>query len=108
MVPSLNLFCFIQTGSHAIELYACSGSSISFRARTSSTSWGDDTNFRQGAGQFQNVRTTEFSLFVQDNWRVTQRLALNLGVRWDPFGPYQEIKTRVAKIWQCSGISSLI
>ena len=56
---------------------------------------GDATNFQQGAGQYQDVRATEFSFFVQDNWRLSQRLVLNLGVRWDPFFPYQEIKNRV-------------
>jgi hypothetical protein len=56
---------------------------------------GDATNFQQGAGQYQNVRGTVYSLFFQDNWRVSQRLVLNLGVRWDPFWPYTEIKNRV-------------
>jgi hypothetical protein len=56
---------------------------------------GDPTTFQQGAGQYQNVRGTVYSAFVQDNWRITQRLVLNLGLRWDPFWPYKEIKNRV-------------
>ncbi|HUS07987.1 MAG TPA: TonB-dependent receptor [Bryobacteraceae bacterium] len=56
---------------------------------------GAATQFNQGAGQYQNLRGTTYSLFVQDNWRVTQRLMLNLGVRWDPYWPYSEIKNRI-------------
>ena len=56
---------------------------------------GAPTTFTQGAGQYQNVRATVPSLFVQDNWRVGKRLVLNLGVRWDPWWPFAEIVNRV-------------
>jgi len=29
-------------------------------------------------------------MFVHDNWKVTKRLSLNIGVRWDRFGPATE------------------
>jgi hypothetical protein len=42
------------------------------------------SNYAQGFGQsrFQE-KTTDYALFVQDDWRMTQRLTLNLGVRWE-------------------------
>ena len=35
-------------------------------------------------------RANDFSVFLQDDWKVTPRLTLNLGVRWDYFGPTTE------------------
>ncbi len=51
--------------------------------------------FQQGVGQFQNVRGVAWSFFAQDNWRANRKLTLNLGLRWDPYLPYTEIKGRV-------------
>ena len=36
----------------------------------------------------------EFSLYVQDDWRATQKLTLNLGLRWDVYPPWIEIDDR--------------
>ena len=36
-------------------------------------------------------RANDFSAFFQDNWKVTPRLTLNLGLRYDYFGPTTEI-----------------
>ncbi len=32
----------------------------------------------------------EHALYVQDNWKASPRLTLNLGIRWDLFPPYTE------------------
>jgi hypothetical protein len=56
---------------------------------------GQVSQFQQGGGQYQNYVGTLFSLFVQDNWRVTPKVSLNLAFRWDPHWPYRELKGRV-------------
>lgn len=56
---------------------------------------GDASRFLQGAGEFKNLTGTLWNLFIQDNWRLTPRLTLNAGVRWDPYFPYTETKGRV-------------
>ena len=46
--------------------------------------------FIQGGGDYRAQRGTMASLFVQDNMRLSRRLNLNLGVRWDPWIPFGE------------------
>lgn len=35
-----------------------------------------------------------FAPYVQDNWHVTPKLSLNLGLRWDIFTPFHEVQDR--------------
>jgi hypothetical protein len=41
------------------------------------------------------LKSTEYSLFVQDDWKATNDLTLNLGVRWDVFPLYGEDSGRL-------------
>lgn len=50
--------------------------------------------FIQGGGEYAQRRGTLGSLFLQDNYRITSSLMLNLGVRWDPFHPYGDVVGR--------------
>jgi len=55
-------------------------------------------NFYLGIGRYNNqlnrgmfyARSREYSWYFQDNWRVSPRLTLNLGLRYDLFPPYYE------------------
>jgi hypothetical protein len=41
-------------------------------------------NFTQGIGPIGlTMKTTDFNFFIQDDWRVTPRLTLNLGLRYE-------------------------
>ena len=55
---------------------------------------GRASQFSQGGGEFKDLRGNRWGVFVQDNWRVNQRLSLNLGLRWDPWFPYRDIQGR--------------
>jgi hypothetical protein len=36
---------------------------------------------------YRGYRANEFASYIQDDWKLTPRLTLNIGVRWDYFGP---------------------
>ncbi|HYM09888.1 MAG TPA: TonB-dependent receptor [Bryobacterales bacterium] len=51
--------------------------------------------FIQGGGDYRSQRGTQVGLFVQDNMRLSRRLNLNIGLRWDPWIPYGDGSGRI-------------
>ncbi len=61
------------------------------------------TNFQQDFGLSRySYNTIDFALFIQDQWKPTSRLTINLGLRWDkqtmpePFAPNPAIPETTA------------
>lgn len=54
------------------------------------------TNFIQGGGLYLNFTGINWSAFVQDDWKVTPRLTVSAGLRWDPWIPSKDSLGRVA------------
>jgi hypothetical protein len=46
-----------------------------------------DTTTNQVPDVYRGYRANEFAAYFQDDWKVNKKLTLNLGVRWDYFGP---------------------
>jgi outer membrane receptor protein involved in Fe transport len=59
---------------------------------------GNGFALQQGAGEFKNNRATFLGLYVQDNYRVTRRLTLNLGLRYEPAFPWSDTGDRWAEV----------
>ncbi|HVO80539.1 MAG TPA: carboxypeptidase regulatory-like domain-containing protein [Terriglobales bacterium] len=54
----------------------------------------DSTN-SQAPILYRGYRANELAGFVQDDWRVSNRLTLNLGLRWEYFGPPHNFKAGI-------------
>ena len=52
-------------------------------------------SFDQGTGEYKNNRATYTALYFQDDFKVRQRLTLNLGVRYEPTPPWHEVRGRI-------------
>src|SRR6266705_1865407 len=51
---------------------------------------GNGFALQQGAGEFKNNRANFVGVYAQDNYRVTRRLTLNLGLRYEPAFPWSD------------------
>jgi hypothetical protein len=59
------------------------------------------TEFFQGGGEAKRYfRTTYFSVYGQDKWRLSKSLTLSLGLRYDLFTPATEQQNRMATLVQ--------
>jgi hypothetical protein len=54
--------------------------------------------FIQGAGEFKNTRFHIVNAFFNDSIKVSRRLTLDLGIRWEPFLPYTDLYGKLA-VW---------
>jgi hypothetical protein len=83
----------VNVRNHLINTFQMAGR-VAFNGQLSGNGMADfmfgrTSEFRQGGGEFKDLKGTRWGFFVQDNWTANQRLTLNLGFRWDPYlSPY--------------------
>ncbi len=51
--------------------------------------------YGQGSAQVENVRSTLFSLFAQDSWKIRPNVTLNYGLRWELDTPIADVSRHV-------------
>src|SRR5262249_7614112 len=52
-------------------------------------------SIQQGSGEAKNVRNKFIGLYVQEDFRASTRLALNIGLGWEPYSPWRGFFDRV-------------
>ncbi|HZD30620.1 MAG TPA: TonB-dependent receptor [Candidatus Angelobacter sp.] len=78
-----------QTYRKYQDLFAPTQGSFQFNGSYSGNDFADyllglSNNYSENALQdSQNWNANSYALYIQDNWRATRRLTLNLGLRWD-------------------------
>jgi hypothetical protein len=58
---------------------------------------GRPNSFTQGSPNAGSPRTLEFAAYAQDDWKVSQRLTVNMGLRWDPWLPYSDLQHAISQ-----------
>lgn len=56
---------------------------------------GDMRSFDQGTGEYKDNRNFYSSAFFQDDYKIHQRLSLNIGFRYEPTPPWHEAVGRI-------------
>lgn len=51
---------------------------------------GKFSRFQQSSGEFKETRFHRFGLFFQDTMRLSSRVTLGAGLRWEPFFPFSD------------------
>ena len=86
-------------------VYTYTAQSYVPNANTTATSTGNSfadfltgrfVSFLQGAGEYKNTRYNHWAVFGEDSWKVSPRLVLNLGTRYEPFLPYYDLNNKLA------------
>jgi hypothetical protein len=74
--PGDNVFSGARTGNAAADFYL-----------------GYESTFSQDNGRTFYLRENRPALYVQDDWKPTRDLTLNLGLRWEPWLPPHDLNT---------------
>ncbi len=59
---------------------------------------GKFSSMTQGVGEYKDNRFNIFNMFVEDSIRLTPRLNVSLGLRWEPFFPYTDLDGKLS-VW---------
>lgn len=64
----------------------------------------DQGVFGAGGGQYSHFERDTYGLYTQDDWRMTPRFTLNLGVRWDYERPFKTLDGKYMHLDPATGM----
>jgi hypothetical protein len=75
---------------HNIWIYLNAAGAFTFNGQTTGLSMADfligaPSNFSQNTVSLDRERERYFGSYIQDNWKMTQRLTISYGLRWEPY-----------------------
>jgi hypothetical protein len=90
----------VELARVAVDSYFNNNGSFTFNANTTNSALvsfllGYIYTFQQGNGQYLHDRDQFTGFYAQDSWRATHRLTVSLGLRYEPFEPWQEENHKV-------------
>lgn len=83
-----NLIKYDETNSFLNDAKMTFNNSAPTGEALSSWIMGKPYTFNQNNGSLHRLHSPDPSLFAQDDWRVSHRLTLDMGVRWEVYYPY--------------------
>jgi hypothetical protein len=93
-----------QTSNCAGVLGSCTlNSSTGFDVASFLLGYASAKNRRLFDAETYTEKRPEYALYVQDDFRATQKLTLNLGLRWDVFVPWIEVDDRQSNFDPATG-----
>ena len=79
--------------------------SVSFTTNDAANFWlGDSVSAGRGGAPVEwGMRASTYGAFVEDDWRITQNLTLNIGFRYEMHAPWTEIHNRMVNFGLFTG-----
>ena len=59
---------------------------------------GRPTTIQQQSQNGNRPRALQTDAYAQDDWKVSKRLSVNLGIRWDPFNPFHDLDHQFSQV----------
>src|SRR5262245_14016552 len=68
--------------------------------------FGKPSAFTQVVPNYGNFRRDLYGGYIQDNYKISRRMTLNLGLRWNPFVPFADVPNGLATLFDSNAYAA--